>query len=123
MPEKRKTRRIAPSEMLAVKDPQTRVTLGFLRDISVGGILLEGQGPFTLNKLTRVKIVFPFRIMGERHLELDAICRWRTKTPSRGVLSAGFEFVNTTPDQELAINLLQAEYLVRALPAAGISTK
>lgn len=121
MADKRKSRRVPTTESLAVKDPQTRVTLGFLRDISVGGMLINGQGPFYLNKPTTIKIVFPFRIMGERHLDLKAICRWRTKTPSQGMYSAGYEFVNITAEQELVINLIQAEYLVRALPAANAS--
>ncbi len=119
MAEKRKSRRVATTEQLAVKDPQTRVTLGFLRDLSVGGMFITGQGPFSVNKPTTIKIVFPFRIMGERQLELKAVCRWRAKTPSQGMYSAGYEFVDVTAEQELVINLIQAEYLVRALPAAN----
>ncbi len=119
MSEKRKSRRVTTPESLAVKDPETRVTLGFLVDLSTGGMMLTGEGPFHINKTMTIKIVLPYRVMGARHLELKAICRWKTKTPSRGMFSAGYEFPQVSAEQELMINLIQAEYVVRALPAAN----
>jgi hypothetical protein len=116
MAEKRKSRRIVAPEALPVKDSETRVTLGFLCDLSIGGMMIIGDGPFVVNKPRRIKIILPQRIMGTRHLELEAICRWKAKTPARGGFNAGYEFAALTQEQELLIALVEAEYVVRGLP-------
>ncbi len=114
--ERRKARRVVAPEALAVKYPATRVTLGLLYEISIGGMMITGNGPFVIGRPLKLKVMLPLRIMGTRHIELEAICRWKAKTASRGVFNAGFEFATLTPVQELLIALIEAEYVVRALP-------
>lgn len=115
MTNKRKDRRIYAPDVLPVKDRVSCLTLGFLRDLSVHGMKLTGKGPFTQGNIYRLKLVLPRAVMGKRSVELEACCRWKSKTAKKDVFDAGFQFAELSEDTELLILLVQAEYAVKMM--------
>jgi hypothetical protein len=117
MAEKRKSRRIVAPETIPVKDSSSNVTVGYLRDLSIHGMMVTGKGPFEKDQPYQLKVVLPRPVMGTRTIELRATCKWKTKTANRGVFDVGLQFPALPQDVELLIVLIQAEYAVRALPS------
>ncbi len=116
MPEKRKNRRLTAPEPLAVKDGDTRLTLGFLQDISHHGLMLTGKCPFRVGASYKLKLILPKAIAGVRSVELDAVCRWVSRSNLKKAYDAGFQFVSVSADKDLVIRLLEVEYAIDALP-------
>jgi c-di-GMP-binding flagellar brake protein YcgR len=112
MAERRKSRRILSLESLPVRDKATGEVVGFVRDLSENGMMISGQGPFSVNRTYRLKMILLKPIMGTRQIELEAICKWKSKDPQHKAYKAGFSFSNLSAENELRILLVAAEYAV-----------
>jgi c-di-GMP-binding flagellar brake protein YcgR len=114
MAERRKSRRILSLESLPVRDKVTGEVIGFVRDLSEHGMMVSGQGPFAVNRSYKLKMILLKPVMGTRQIELEAICMWKSKEPRHKAYRAGFSFANLSPENELRILQIGAEYAVCA---------
>lgn len=117
MNERRKHRRFTAPEPLAVKESGTRLTLGFLQDISHNGLMLRGKCPFRIGATYHLKIILPKSISGSRSIEIEAVCKWVSQSNLKKAYDAGFEFTPLPTEKEIVIRLLEADYAISALPS------
>ncbi|MEW6051977.1 MAG: PilZ domain-containing protein [Candidatus Zixiibacteriota bacterium] len=110
MREQRKNHRADVFEDFAVIDQATGDTLGTLRNISSGGMMLLGPRTVKVDQPYRLTVYLPKPISGISKLELATVCKWHTYDKEHMLHKAGFKFSTLTPRDEELIVMLQTEY-------------
>lgn len=75
--------------------------LGYLLDLSPGGLGLSGNGENPLDQVQRLRLEFPVRVRDRRALEVPVEYRWLEHTSGHH-WHAGFR-IDRVPDEDMAV--------------------
>ena len=94
MIERRKELRHPLIVYLRVHDQGTDELVGQVVDISPSGMMLVSDTPFQLNGVEQLRVHLPFTEQTERHIDVQAECRWCGPDINEEYYDAGFKFLN-----------------------------
>ncbi len=110
MKEGRKHHRANVLDEFIVTDTLTGQTLGTMRNISEGGLMIIGAPAITLEEKYFLTIRLPKKIKDQDVLELLATCQWSVFDEARGIHKSGFRFPRVSSNEREVIMILQTEY-------------
>lgn len=94
---------------LSVTDPETGQVIGFLENISLGGLMVLSQDPVTIGSETpkTVELVLPTDDSGGGSIELNIHSAWKLKDDNANLHATGLKLVDAQkPTLEQIDNLL-----------------
>lgn len=99
--EQRKANRKKITGSMTVRDINRDSVIGQLVDISIDGLMLLGEAPFTINGMYQFDIELPEPINGHSVLHLGAECLWCRNADDPESFWAGFHLIDISPvDQD-----------------------
>ncbi|MCX8044191.1 MAG: PilZ domain-containing protein [Desulfobacterota bacterium] len=109
MREKRKLKRRHLIYYLKVTDRQSGKLIGFLVNITPEGIMIMSEEPIPVGKLFHLQILVPSETDEKAHLQFDARSKWCERSVNTDFYDTGFELLNVTSRDFLAIEKIIAE--------------
>lgn len=106
-----------------VYDLQPRTLLGFVGDLTPGGMLINGTTQVPMNKKTTLEIIFPSDLpdVSVSKLKIPARIAWCRADESPDYYNIGVEFTEVTPEQmELIQSILERYHFRHAVEDADI---
>jgi len=102
------------SDYLFVVDRKTDKMLGRVGNLSLGGMMVIGDGPMPVGDTLRLKLAFGHKVLDRDCLEFDAECRWSARNDLADWWETGFELRGLSPSdltvlQQLLCDLMQSE--------------
>ena len=110
MKEKRKLPRRHLAYYLMVFDREADELMGYLVDISGDGIMVITQESVDPNTVFHLRMIFPAKIGGRRHLDFDAKSLWCRDDVKAGYYHSGLEFLDVSQEDRDTIELLIDEF-------------
>ncbi len=107
---------LIPQSFFMVYDREDGNIVGYLIDISVGGLLLIAYKPFEFNAQYSFRMDFTPVLDHERWLEFDVRCAWAVNKNDIECNITGFEFTNISKD-----NLHIIKSVIQRYTAANLS--
>ena len=98
MQERRNRKRRELVYYLNAFDRSNEQLLGYVANISTGGVMLIGEKPIEPNTICRFKMHFPVDVRGKRHVDLEATSRWSRMEGNTAFFSTGFQLGEIGPD-------------------------
>ncbi len=102
MNERRKLPRRHLIFYLRLLDAQTGELLGYLGDISAGGLLMISEKPFAVGRKLKVRMMLPHEVEGQESVEMDAEVRRCAPDYNPAFQAVGME-VKDLPDETLRL--------------------
>lgn len=93
-----------------VHDADGRRPLGYLVDLSRGGLMLATEQPLEANRRYRLRIPLPIAYLGRNEIELDAISAWSAPSMHPAYHRTGFRDLSLEPEQREVLDRLVEDY-------------
>lgn len=93
-----------------VHDADGRRPLGYLVDVSRGGLMLATEEPLETNRRYRLRIPLPIAYLGCNEIELDAIAAWSAPSMHPAYYRTGFRDLSLEPAQREVLDRLVEDY-------------
>lgn len=88
--------------------------IGYIANVSAGGIKLISRNPIEPNTAVQLKINLPIKIGDVSHLKFNATSRWSTKNLASGYFESGFELAGVGANGLEALRRMISEPSVHA---------
>lgn len=95
---------------LEVHDADGRRPLGYLVDLSRGGLMLATETPLEVDRRYRLRIPLPIAYLGRNEIELDAIAAWSAPSMHPAYHRTGFRDLSLDPEQREVLDRLVEDY-------------
>lgn len=95
---------------LQVHDVDARKPLGYLIDLSRGGLMLATEGPLEIDRSYRLRIPLPIAYLGCNEIELNAVAAWSAPSMHPGYHRTGFRDLSLDPEQRDVLDRLVEDY-------------
>ncbi len=106
MQNKRASTRKRPNESIAVCDINTGQTLGYLANISLGGLMLVGQISTAPGTLFQLQMPLPTPINGATHIEFGVESLWCQRVRETCSYWTGFQIIDISDSASETIEIL-----------------
>ncbi len=91
MKKDRKYPRRRSSDYLFVVDRNGDKMIGRVGNLSLGGVMVIGDGPMPVGDTMHLKLAFGHKVLDRDHLEFEAECRWSARNDLADWWETGFE--------------------------------
>ena len=115
MSEHRKATRKKLMAFTPVYDADQRVLLGYVRNLSLLGVMVVGEKIVEINQVKMLKIEFPNKQLDliSTHITIPAQVAWCKQDKNLGYFDTGFEFTQVTPEQTKVFQVIMERYQFR----------
>lgn len=97
-----------------VVDADTDDPVGYLVDISHGGMMLASEEPLEIGRRYRMRVPLPIAYLGYREIRLDAIAAWTAPSLHPAFHRTGLRDLELEPAQREVLDRLVDDYHLRA---------
>jgi len=97
-----------------VMDADTDDPIGYLVDISPGGLMVASEGPLEVDRRYHLRVPLPIAYLGYREIELEAIASWTAPSLHPAFHRTGFRDLELKPAQREVLDRLVDDYHLRA---------
>lgn len=87
-----------------VMDRSSGRVIGYLSDMSIGGMMLIGELAFEVGALMHLRLDLPETMLTRDHIDLDARVAWSKQDIDPAFYNTGFEFNDLPQQDEQIIN-------------------
>jgi len=96
--QKRKLKRRHLIYYLKVREQATDAPVGYLVDITTGGIMIMSETPIDVNKSFKLKIMLQTDAGDRKYLNFDAVSKWCRQSINSDFFDVGFELLDAGPE-------------------------
>ena len=105
--EKRKHTRSRSIFDLKVMDRKTLLVIGYLLDLSSGGLGIISDDPIGIHEVFRLELVVPLEDNLQEIIAFDAMSIWCQKAPEAEIYHTGFQFTKLSDRDKEALEALR----------------
>ena len=98
MKDRRKLKRVQSPYYLKIEDCSVNRLIGYLADISTGGMMLMSKKPVETDAAFKLKMNLPIAAKESKEITVDANSRWFMKSAHSNSYDVGFELQDISPE-------------------------